>query len=115
MAGYARAARAAETASLASQPDVAAQSPRNGRRVLTVACCAHAVLGGFTDDLLLLLPIWQGAFGFSYGEVGFLRTLFSGAMATFQIPAGALAARGRGPMVLALGTAITGPGFLVMG
>jgi len=51
----------------------------------------------------------------SYGEVGFLRTLFSGAMATFQIPAGALAAGGRGPMMLALGTAITGTGFLVMG
>jgi MFS transporter, FSR family, fosmidomycin resistance protein len=83
--------------------------------VLTVACGAHAVLDGFTDGLLLLLPIWQGAFGLSYGEVGFLRTLFSGAMATFQIPAGALAARGRGPMVLALGTAITGTGFLVMG
>ena len=101
--------------SLASQRDVAAPSAQDGRRVLTVACGAHAVLDGFTDGLLLLLPIWQGAFGLSYGEVGFLRTLFSGAMATFQIPAGALAAGGRGPMMLALGTAITGAGFLVMG
>lgn len=101
--------------SLASQRDVAAPSAQDGRRVLTVACGAHAVLDGFTDGLLLLLPIWQGAFGLSYGEVGFLRTLFSGAMATFQIPAGALAAGGRGPMMLALGTAITGTGFLVMG
>jgi MFS family permease len=101
--------------SLASERDVAAASAQDGRRVLTVSCGAHAVLDGFTDGLLLLLPIWQGAFGLSYGEVGFLRTLFSGAMATFQIPAGALAAGGRGPVLLALGTAVAGTGFLVMG
>jgi MFS family permease len=101
--------------SLPGKRDGAAAPPRDGRRVLVVACGAHGVLDGFTDVLLLLLPIWQGAFGLSYGEVGFLRTLFSGAMATFQIPAGALAAGGRGPVVLALGTAITGAGFLVMG
>jgi MFS family permease len=100
---------------LASEPEAAAAPARDGRRVLAVACGAHGVLDGFTDVLLLLLPIWQGAFGLSYAEVGFLRTLFSGAMAAFQIPAGALAAGGRGPVVLALGTAITGAGFLVMG
>jgi FSR family fosmidomycin resistance protein-like MFS transporter len=98
-----------------SEREGAAAPARDGRRVLAVACGAHGVLDGFTDVLLLMLPIWQGAFGLSYGEVGFLRTLFSGAMATFQIPAGALAAGGRGPVVLALGTAITGAGFLVMG
>jgi MFS family permease len=101
--------------SLPGKRDGAAAPPRDGRRVLVVACGAHGVLDGFTDVLLLLLPIWQGAFGLSYGEVGFLRTLFSGAMATFQMPAGALAAGGRGPVVLALGTAITGAGFLIMG
>jgi MFS family permease len=85
------------------------------RGVLATACGAHALHDGFTDALLLLFPLWQAAFGLSYGEVGFLRTLFSGSMATFQIPAGLLAADGRGPLILALGTAISGAGFLVMG
>src|SRR3954470_13436536 len=85
------------------------------RGVLAAACGAHALHDGLTDVLLLLFPLWQAAFGLSYGEVGFLRTLFSGSMATFQIPAGLLATGGRGPLILALGTAISGAGFLAMG
>jgi MFS family permease len=86
-----------------------------GRGVLATACGAHALHDGFSDVLLLLFPVWQAAFGLSYGEVGFLRTLFSGNMAAFQIPAGALASGGRGQLLLALGTALSGIGFLVMG
>jgi FSR family fosmidomycin resistance protein-like MFS transporter len=101
--------------SIPTAPEVAPAAAGGKRRVLVTACGAHGLHDGFTDVLLLLFPVWQAAFGLTYAEVGFLRTLFSGAMATFQIPAGSLAAGGRGPLVLALGTAITGAGFLVMG
>src|SRR4051812_8981602 len=100
---------------ISNAPEAAAVQPDGTTRVLGAACGAHALHDGLTDALLLLFPLWQTAFGLSYGEVGFLRTLFSGSMATFQIPAGLLAAHGRGPLILALGTAISGAGFLVMG
>jgi FSR family fosmidomycin resistance protein-like MFS transporter len=35
---------------------------RDRRRVLWVACGAHALHDGFTDMLYLLLPIWQAEF-----------------------------------------------------
>ena len=44
-----------------------------------------------------------------------LRALYVGAMAGFQVPAGALADRIGGPVLLALGTALAGIGYLVAG
>src|SRR5919199_270333 len=84
-------------------------------RVLAVACGAHALHDGFTDLLYVLLPLWRAEFGLGYAEVGLLRALYAGAMAGFQIPAGTLAARFGGPLVLALGTALAGLGYLVAG
>ena len=98
-----------------SIPTAERASPARARRALGAACGAHALHDGFTDVLLLLFPIWQAVFGLSYAEIGFLRTLFSGSMAAFQIPAGMLAAGGRGPLLLAAGTATAGAGFLLMG
>jgi MFS transporter, FSR family, fosmidomycin resistance protein len=85
------------------------------RRTLTVASGAHALHDGFTDLLYVLLPVWQSQFGLGYAEVGALRALYAGAMAGFQTPAGALADRYGRPLLLALGTMLTGIGFLVAG
>ena len=54
------------------------------------ACGAHAVHDGYTDVLYVLLPVWQAEFGLGYAALGLLRSLYSGAMALFQIPAGSL-------------------------
>ena len=68
-------------------------SRRDERRAVGVACGAHALHDGFTDVIFILLPVWQREFGLGYAEVGMLRGLYAGAMATFQIPAAMLAER----------------------
>ena len=85
------------------------------RRTMGVACGAHALHDGYTDLLYVLLPIWQAQFGLGYAEIGMLRALFTGSMAGLQVPAGMLAERIGGPLVLGLGTALVGVGFLAAG
>ena len=85
------------------------------RRTMGVACGAHVVHDGYTDLLYVLLPLWQAEFGLGYAEIGLLRGLYTGSMAGFQMPAGALARRIGGPLVLGLGTALVGVGYLVAG
>ncbi|HZO47799.1 MAG TPA: MFS transporter [Xanthobacteraceae bacterium] len=85
------------------------------RRAGGVACGAHALHDGFTDVIFVLLPIWQREFGLGYAEVGMLRGIYAGAMATFQIPAALLAERIGAAPVLALGTAIAGIGYCLAG
>ena len=82
---------------------------------MAVACGAHVLHDGYTDLLYVLLPLWQAEFGLGYAEVGLLRALYTGSMAGFQVPAGALAERIGGPLLLGLGTALVGAGYLVAG
>jgi MFS transporter, FSR family, fosmidomycin resistance protein len=86
-----------------------------GRRTMAIACGAHVLHDGYTDLLYVLLPLWQAQFGLGYAEVGLLRALYAGAMASFQLPAGGLAERIGGPLVLGLGTALLGLGYLASG
>jgi len=85
------------------------------RRAAGVACGAHALHDGYTDLIVLMLPIWQAEFGLGYGELGLMRGLFAGTMAAFQIPAGLVAERLGTPMVLAGGTALAGLGYCLAG
>jgi FSR family fosmidomycin resistance protein-like MFS transporter len=84
-------------------------------RVLGVACGAHALHDGYTDLIYVLLPIWQHEFGLGFAVLGLMKTVFSGTLAGFQIPAGFLAERFGAPIVLALGTALAGLGFCLAG
>ena len=85
------------------------------RRVLGVACGAHALHDGYTDLVYVLLPIWQSEFGLGYAALGLMKTVFSGTLAGFQIPAGFLAERFGTPLVLAIGTALAGFGYCLAG
>src|SRR5580692_10708730 len=85
------------------------------RRVLSVACCAHALHDGYTDLIYVLLPIWQTEFALSYAALGALRMLYTGAMAGMQMPAATLAGRFGAPLVLALGTALAAGAYLTIG
>jgi FSR family fosmidomycin resistance protein-like MFS transporter len=85
------------------------------RRTMAVACGAHVLHDGYTDLLYVLLPLWQAQFGLDYAMVGLLRALYVGAMAGFQIPGGAIAQRFGGPLILGLGTALAGVGYLAAG
>ena len=67
-------------------------------RVLAIACLAHVLHDGCTDMLYLLLPFWQRELALSLTAVGVLKTLYSGAMAVFQVPGGTAGrALGRAP------------------
>ena len=85
------------------------------RAVLAVACGAHFIHDGFSDILYVLLPVWASEFGLSFAQVGLLKTLYTGGMATFQVPAGILAERRGEARLLAGGTAVTALGFLIAG
>jgi MFS family permease len=85
------------------------------RRALGVACGAHALHDGYTDLVYVMLPIWQGEFGLGFAALGLMRTVFSGTLAGFQIPAGFVAERFGAATVLALGTALAGLGYLFAG
>jgi len=85
------------------------------RRVLSVACGAHALHDGYTDLIYVLLPVWQAEFALSYAALGALRMLYTGAMAGLQVPATLLARRFGAPLVLALGTALAACAYLTIG
>jgi MFS family permease len=85
------------------------------RRALGTACGAHALHDGYTDLVYVMLPIWQGEFGLGFAALGLMRTVFSGTLAGFQIPAGFLAERFGAATVLALGTAVAGLGYIFAG
>ncbi len=85
------------------------------RAVLATACGTHFIHDGFSDILYVLLPVWASEFGLSFAQVGLLKTVYSGGMASFQIPAGLLAERCGETRLLAAGTAVTALGFLAAG
>jgi MFS transporter, FSR family, fosmidomycin resistance protein len=85
------------------------------RAVLAAACSIHFVHDGFSDILYVLLPIWASEFRLTFVQVGIIRTVYSGAMAAFQIPAGLLAERWGERRLLAAGTAVTACGFIAAG
>jgi MFS family permease len=85
------------------------------RRVLWVACAAHALHDGFTDTLYVLLPLWQTEFGLGYAALGALRSLYTAVMAGLQVPAAMAARRIGGPFMLAAGTMFAAAGYLLAG
>ena len=104
---------AAEAASGA--PADAAASKADERRAIGVASGAHALHDGYTDLIYVMLPLWQAEFGIGFAALGLLRTCYSGTMASLQIPSALLSERLGIPLVLAIGTALSGIGYLVAG
>jgi MFS family permease len=94
---------------------VAADPARSARKTLTVCGGAHALHDGFTDLLNVLYPLLQSQFGLSYAAIGALKSVYSGAMASGQIPSGWLARRFGAVRVLACGTALIALGYCVAG
>src|SRR5262249_52623662 len=88
------------------RPSDEARTKRDERRALGVACGAHILHDGYTDLVWVALPIWQAEFGLNYAIVGLLRTIYSGTLASLQIPAAAIAARIGAGTVLSAGAAL---------
>jgi MFS family permease len=102
-------------ASSSERPADTVAGPATERRAMGVACGAHVLHDGYTDLIFVMLPLWQAEFGIGYAALGLLRTCYSGAMAGFQIPSSLAAERLGAPLVLALGTALSGIGYLIAG
>jgi MFS family permease len=85
------------------------------RRTIATASAAHGLHDGLTDALYVLLPVWAQQFGLGYGEVGFLRAVYTGTLASLQVPVARLAKRLGAPGLLAIGTALAGAGYLIAG
>ncbi len=103
------------TASARGEDAAAAASGAPERRALGVGCAAHALHDGYTDLIYVMLPIWQHEFGLGFAALGLMKTVFSGTLAGLQIPAGLLAERFGAAIVLALGTALAGIGYMLAG
>src|SRR5689334_9987307 len=84
-------------------------------RTLTVTGLNHALHDGYSDLIYVLLPVWQTEFALGYGLLALLRGLYSGAMAGLQIPAGRIAERIDGKIILMLGTALSALGYVCAG
>src|SRR2546427_406109 len=85
------------------------------RAVLATASGTHFVHDGFSDILYVLLPVWAQEFRLNLAQVGLIRTAYTAAMASFQIPAGLLAERWGESRLLAAGTGLTAGGFIARG
>jgi FSR family fosmidomycin resistance protein-like MFS transporter len=94
---------------------VSADTHGSARKTLVVCGGAHALHDGFTDLLNVLYPLLQAQFGLGYAAIGALKTVYSGAMASGQIPSGWLASRFSGVTVLALGTGLVAVGYGLAG
>ncbi|MDU2065635.1 MAG: MFS transporter [Sporomusaceae bacterium] len=76
-------------------------------QALMTGSLAHFIHDGFSDMLYIFFPIWQAQFSLTFAEVGFLKTLFSGFLAGFQIPSTFLASRLGEARTLLIGTIVT--------
>ncbi len=103
------------TTALSTTTGSADRPDRSPRRVLWIACGAHALHDGLTDTLYLLLPLWQAEFALGYAAIGLLRALYAGSMAGLQVPAARMAQRIGGGKMLAAGTAVAGAAYLCLG
>lgn len=85
------------------------------KRVMAGSLLAHFTHDGFTDMLYVFFPVWQGQFGLALAEVGFLKLLFSGALAFLQVPSSLLARRIGTIRLLLAGTFLTSAAVFIYG
>ena len=85
------------------------------KKVLWTGSLDHFIQDGFTDMLYVFFPVWQAQFALSFTEIGFLKTLFSGVLAGFQVPASALARRIGAFELLVAGILLTSAAVFFLG
>src|SRR5689334_543814 len=84
-------------------------------KTLTICGGVHALHDGFTDLLNVLYPLLQAQFGLSYAAIGALKAIYSGGMASGQIPSSWLAGRLGAVAVLAGGCGLVALGYGLAG
>lgn len=95
--------------------EVLATERRRRKATLGSCCGAHFLHDGFSDVIYLFLPIWQAEFALTLTQVGLIKSLYVGALSAGQMPFGLLAERCGERSLLAIGTVITGAGYMLLG
>ncbi|MBP2629943.1 MAG: major facilitator superfamily 1 [Firmicutes bacterium] len=85
------------------------------KRTLMTGSLAHFIQDGFTDMLYVFFPVWQAEFSLTFSQIGFLKTLFSGTMAGFQVPASSFAVRIGAYKLLLIGIVLTSVAVTLLG
>ncbi|MBM3598641.1 MAG: MFS transporter [Alphaproteobacteria bacterium] len=89
------------------------QPAASGARVTQATVGAtHALHDGFSNGLLLFLPLWQVELGLTLAATGALRAMYSIANSALQFPVSLIAERISERAMLALGTIVLGLGFV---
>ncbi|MCH8097709.1 MAG: MFS transporter [Proteobacteria bacterium] len=89
--------------------------PLRPRATLATASAAHVVHDGFSNLILLFLPVWAAELHLSLTQVGLLRAAYMGTLGFLQLPAGLLAEKYGPRTMLGVGTALVGVGYLALG
>lgn len=93
----------------------AVEKRKTYKEALVTGSLAHFIQDGFTDMLYVFFPVWQAQFLFTFTEIGLLKTLFSGTMAGFQVPASSLARRIGAFKLLLFGILLTSTAVFFLG
>ena len=84
-------------------------------RSLFSYCAFHFIDDGFTDSFYILLPFLAAEFQLSYGQIGFLKGVFSGSTSLFQFPMSLLGERVGEVTVVGFGVLGLAGGFVLLG
>src|SRR5919199_5980570 len=93
---------------------IAAGDSIRAARVLFVASALHVCNDAFFAVMYPILPFIAAELGLSYGDVGLIKTVFTGSSALLQLPAGLLAERWGEYALLAWGNGWVAAGLLGM-
>ncbi len=85
------------------------------RATLATASAAHVVHDGYSNPVLLFLPVLAEELHLTLSQVGLLRAAYMGALGFLQLPAGLLGEKHGARTMLGIGTALVGIGYLALG
>jgi MFS transporter, FSR family, fosmidomycin resistance protein len=87
----------------------------DNKRIMAGTGLAHFAHDGFADMLYVFFPVWQTQFSLTFAQVGLFKMLFSGALASFQVPCSFLAQRLGARGLLLWGTLLTSAAVFTCG
>ncbi len=84
------------------------------RNTLSACCSTHGMHDGLSSSLYVLLPTLAQHFSLGFSQIGFIRSVYTGAMWILEIPAGILSESFGERRLLVMGVVGTGIGFFAV-